>query len=100
MIIVNLILITILIGICLTCVINLIDNKLLSENERLVEVNKQEKRKVDILINILREISRELKFTQLKECPKEELKTIPKEIIYWIDELLNGVDKECQQKEK
>lgn len=89
-------LISIFIVICLYFIIHMIDKKTLNRNEQLSDLNKAYARKAELLLKIIYEIQRELKFTQLKDCPKEELRQIPKEIIEWIDELFNG-EEQCQK---
>lgn len=81
----NIICIAIIIVICLYFIIKMIDDEILKRNEELVNLYTIQYNTINTLKKIIKEIQRELKFTQLNECPKEELKQIPKEIIEWID---------------
>ena len=61
----------------------------------LLEQYQQERKKTDTLYKILFQIRYELSLLKLKNCPEEEFKNIPFEIIDWIDKLeriSNGVD--------
>ena len=89
--------ITFIITICVFFIINMIDETILKNNEKLNLLYENEKNKTQTLIAIIHEIRRELRLTQLKECPIEELKQIPKEIIEWIDILDKGTEEICQE---
>lgn len=89
--------ITFIITICVFFIINMIDEAILKNNEKLNLLYENEQNKTQTLIAIIHEIRRELRLTQLKECPIEELKQIPKEIIEWIDILDKGTEEICQE---
>lgn len=89
--------ITFIITICVFFIINMIDETILKNNEKLNLLYENEQNKTQTLIAIIHEIRRELRLTQLKECPIEELKQIPKEIIEWIDILDKGTEEICQE---
>jgi len=55
------------------------------EQVKKIEYNKNSKE--ETLIKIIKEIHRELSLLKSKECPDEEFKNIPYEIIEWIEEL-------------
>lgn len=94
---INVITIFLLITVSLFFIINMIDDKILRENEKIKLLYENEQNKTNTLLAIIHEIQRELRFTQLKECPEEELKQIPKEIIEWIDILEQGTEEICQK---
>lgn len=89
--------ISLIITICVFFIINMIDEAILNNNENLNLLYNLEQTKTKTLIEIMHEIRRELRLTQLKECPIEELRNIPKEIIEWIDELDKGTEEICQE---
>lgn len=97
----NYILISIIIVVCLYFIIKMIDTSLLIKISALQELIQLKEHKEDAFWKILKHIQNELRLTQLKECPIEELKQIPKELIDWIDELERETQKICQEvKEK
>ena len=61
-------------------------------NKQIFGLYRNEQDRVDILWKIILHIRQELSLLKLKECPDEELKNIPLEIINWID-LLEKVDR-------
>ncbi len=82
---------------CLSIISEGINHNLEKELDRQQELNKQilgllqnEKGKTDVLYKIIFHIRDELSLLKLKDCPKEEFKNIPFEIIDWID-LLNKI---------
>lgn len=93
-IIVEAIVITIFVGMCCYCISQGINKNLLRDLDKQKELNKQvwgllqnEKQKTDTLYKIIFHIRQQLSLLKLKECPKEEFKNIPFEIIEWIDML-------------
>ena len=96
----NALLVSIIICISLFFIINMIDGAILEKNNTLYKLYQNECSKTDTLKKIIKEIQRELRLTQLKECPPEELKQIPKEIIAWIDLLDIGEKQLCQEVSK
>lgn len=91
-IIVEAIVITIFVGMCCYCISQGINKNLLRDLDKQKELNKQvwgllqnEKQKTDTLYKIIFHIRQQLSLLKLKECPKEEFKNIPFEIIEWID---------------
>ncbi len=56
-------------------------------NKQILELYQNEKDKTDTLYRIIFHIRQELSLLRLKNCPKEEFKNIPFEIIEWIDML-------------
>lgn len=94
---INIITMFLLITVSLFFIINMIDGQLLKNNETLKSFYENEQKKTDILLAIIHEIQKELRLTQLKECPQEELRQISKEIIEWIDTLDKGTEEICQE---
>ena len=105
-IVINAILVTVIIGICCNIIIKGIDRYLSNSLEKQIQLNKQllglyqnEKDKTDTLYKILQHIKSQLSLLGLSECPEEELKNIPFEIVGWIEQLMieenrnNGVQK-------
>ena len=93
-IIIKAILITIFIGLCCYCISQGINKDLLKELDKQKQLNKQisglyqnEQDKTDALCRIILYIRQQLSLLKLKECPEEEFKNIPFEIIEWIDML-------------
>lgn len=56
-------------------------------NKQILELYQNEKDKTDTLYRIIFHIRQELSLLRLKNCPEEEFKNIPFEIIEWIDML-------------
>lgn len=106
-IIISAILITIGIGLCCNIIIKGIDRHLSNSLDKQIKLNNQllglyqnEKDRTDTLYKILKHIKSQLSLLGLPECPEEELKTIPYEIVGWIEQLVmieenrdNGVQK-------
>lgn len=93
-IIIESILTTIFIGICCYCISQGINKDLLKELDKQKQLNKQilglyqnEHDRTDTLYKIIFHIRQQLSLLKLKECPEEEFKNIPFEIIEWIDML-------------
>lgn len=93
-IIIESILATIFIGLCCYCISQRINKELLKHLEKQKNLNKQilglyqnERDKTDTLYKIIFHIRKELSLLKLKECPEEEFRNIPFEIIDWIDML-------------
>lgn len=91
-IIIESILATIFIGICCYCISQGINRDLLKELDKQKQLNNQimalyqnEQDKTDTLWKIILHIRQELSLLKLKECPEEEFKNIPFEIIEWIN---------------
>lgn len=91
-IVISAILITIFIGLCCNCISQGINNQLQEKLKKQVQLNNQllglyqnEKDKTDTLYEIIFHIKNELSLLKLKDCPEEEFKNIPFEIIDWID---------------
>lgn len=91
------ILIAIIITICLWFIVHMVDKSIINENIALREWVSLKEQKEQALWNIMKHIQSQLKLTQLKECPIEELKQIPKEMIEWIDELEKETQEICQE---
>lgn len=94
MIIIKGILITLFIGICLTLISEGINNQLLKNIDKEKEINKQvwnllqlEKNKTTVLYATIDHIKNTLSLLKSKDCPEEELKNIPLEVIDWIEKL-------------
>ena len=92
-------LLTIFIGLCCYCISQGINKNLLKELDKQKQLNKQilglyqnEQDKTDTLYRIIFHIRQELSLLKLKNCPEEEFKNIPFEIIEWID-MLEKVNK-------
>ena len=93
-IIIKALIITIFTGMCCYCISQGINKDLLKELDKQKQLNKQilglyqnEHDKTDTLYKIIFHIRQQLSLLKLKECPEEELKNIPFEIINWIDML-------------
>ena len=91
-IIIESILATIFIGICCYCISQGINRDLLKELDKQKQFNNQimalyqnEQDKTDTLWKIILHIRQELSLLKLKECPEEEFRNIPFEIIEWIN---------------
>lgn len=87
-------LLTIFIGLCCYCISQGINKDLAKELEKQKELNKQfiglyqnEQSRTQTLWAIIKHIRQELSLLKLKECPEEEFRNIPFEIIEWIDTL-------------
>ncbi len=93
-IIIKTLVITIFTGMCCYCISQGINKDLLKELDKQKQLNKQilglyqnEQDKTDTLYRIIFHIRQELSLLKLKNCPEEEFKNIPFEIIDWIDML-------------
>ena len=93
-IIIKVLIITIFTGMCCYCISQGINKDLLKELDKQKQLNKQilglyqnEQSRTDTLYRIIFHIRQELSLLKLKECPEEEFKNIPFEIIEWIDML-------------
>lgn len=93
-IIIKALVITIFTGMCCYCISQGINKDLLKELDKQKQLNKQilglyqnEQDKTDTLYRIIFHIRQQLSLLKLKECPEEEFKNIPFEIINWIDML-------------
>lgn len=82
------------IAMCCYCISQCINKDLLKELDKQKQLNKQflgllqnERDKTDTLYRIIFHIRQQLSLLKLKECPEEEFKNIPFEIINWIDML-------------
>ena len=90
----NAILMTIFVGTCLFLISEGINKQLQKNLDKEKEINKQvwnllqlEKNKTTVLYATIDHIKNTLSLLKLKDCPKEEFKNIPLEIIDWIEEL-------------
>lgn len=79
---------------CLMIIREGINHNLLDENRKIKQLNEQitklyqnERDKTDTLYRIIFHIRQQLSLLKLKNCPEEEFKNIPFEIIEWIDML-------------
>ncbi len=79
---------------CLSIIKNGINKALLEELKKQKEINRQmfnllqiEKNKENILYATINHIKNTLSLLKLKDCPEEEFKNIPMEIIDWIEKL-------------
>lgn len=93
-IIIKTLIITIFTGMCCYCISQGINKDLLKELDKQKQLNKQilglyqnEQSRTDTLYRIIFHIRQQLSLLKLKECPEEEFKNIPFEIIEWIDML-------------
>lgn len=93
-IIIEAILLTAFTGMCCYCISQGINKKIFEDLNKQKELNKQllslfqnEQRKTDTLYKIIFHIRQQLSLLKLKECPEEEFKNIPFEIIEWINML-------------
>lgn len=93
-IIIKILIITIFTGMCCYCISQGINKDLLKELDKQKQLNKQilglyqnEQSRTDTLYRIIFHIRQQLSLLKLKECPEEEFKNIPFEIIEWIDML-------------
>lgn len=93
-IIIKVLIITIFTGMCCYCISQGINKDLLKELDKQKQLNKQilglyqnEQSRTDTLYRIIFHIRQQLSLLKLKECPEEEFKNIPFEIIEWIDML-------------
>lgn len=69
--------------------------KQVQANKQLLGLYQNEQSRTDTLYKIILHIREELSLLKLKNCPEEEFKNIPFEIIEWIDMLekvSNGED--------
>lgn len=104
-IVIEAIIIVIFTGICCYIISEGIDKHLEKELDKEKELNKQllglyqnEQSKTDTLYRIIFHIRNQLSLLKLKECPEEEFKNIPFEIIEWIDmlEKINNGDEDAK----
>ena len=84
--------ISVFVAICLWIISTGINKQLEKELKHQKKLNKQilslfqsEQDKSDTLYRIILHIRNELSLLKLKDCPEEEFKNIPFEIIEWID---------------
>lgn len=93
-VIINALVITVFTGLCCYCISQGINKNLLKNLNKQKEINNQilslfqnEQDKTDTLYRIIFHIRKELSLLKLKECPEEEFRNIPFEIIDWINTL-------------
>lgn len=93
-IVIKALVITIFTGMCCYCISQGINKDLLKELDKQKQLNKQllglyqnEQSRTDTLYRIIFHIRQQLSLLKLKECPEEEFRNIPFEIIEWIDML-------------
>ena len=93
-IIIKVLIITIFTGMCCYCISQGINKDLLKKLDKQKQLNKQilglyqnEQSRTDTLYRIIFHIRQQLSLLKLKECPEEEFRNIPFEIIEWIDML-------------
>lgn len=93
-IIISAILLTTFVWLCCYNISQGINKSLQSELEKQKELTKEflnlfhnEQRKTDTLYSIIKHIKSQLSLLGLTECPEEELKRIPFEIVGWIEQL-------------
>lgn len=93
-IVIKAIVMSIFVGISCLLISEGINKQLQKELDRQIELNKQlislfqnEQSKTDTLYKIIFHIRNQLSLLKLKDCPKEEFKKIPFEIIEWINML-------------
>ena len=105
-IIIESLVITIFVGISCYCISQGINKRLAKELENQKELNKQfiglyqnEQSRTQTLWAIIKHIRQELSLLKLKECPEEEFKNIPFEIIDWID-VLEKTDRGNEEDDK
>lgn len=98
-IVIEAIIITAFTGMCCYCISQGINKNLIGEinkqkklNNQIIGLYQNEQSRTDTLWGIILHIRQELSLLKLKECPKEEFKNIPFEIIEWID-MLEKVNK-------
>lgn len=98
-IVIEAIIITAFTGMCCYCISQGINKNLIGEinkqkklNNQIIGLYQNEQSRTDTLWRIILHIRQELSLLKLKECPKEEFKNIPFEIIEWID-MLEKVNK-------
>lgn len=79
---------------CLMIIREGINFALIKENHKIKQINTQlnslyqnKISEVDTLYKIINHIKNQLSLLKLKECPEEEFKKIPFEIIDWINQL-------------
>lgn len=98
--------IAILIAMCCYCISQNVNKEILKHLGKQKDLNKQivglyqnERDKTDTLYKIIFHIRKELSLLKLKECPEEEFKNIPFEIINWIDmlEKVNNGDENAKR---
>lgn len=94
-IIISAILITIFVGLCCYCISANINKELQQELDKTKKLNNQiltsyqnECIVSDSLYKILKQIKSQLSLLGLPECPEDELKRIPFEIVGWIEQLI------------
>ena len=98
-IVIEAIIITAFTGMCCYCISQGINKNLIGEinkqkklNNQIIGLYQNEQSRTDTLWRIILHIRQELSLLKLKECPEEEFKNIPFEIIEWID-MLEKVNK-------
>lgn len=86
----KIILFLLLFGFVLTC-IHLIRRGIVKivveENKALLHVINCKEKENDLLYRILKQIRKELAMLKFKDCPEEEYKNIPLELLEWLEEL-------------
>lgn len=92
--IIKAILVTIFVIVCLFIISEGINKTIQRELDKQTQANKQllglyqnECDKTDTLYKIIKYIKSQLSLLGLPECPEEELKSIPFEIVGWIEQL-------------
>lgn len=92
-------LISFTITVCIFFIVGMINKTLVSSSLKLQEQLLIKTRETDILYKIITHIYKQLSLLKLKECPEEEFKNIPFEIIEWIEQLM-GEQKMNDENEK
>jgi hypothetical protein len=92
--VINVVIIAIFTTLCCFIISEGLNKDLLKELDKQKQLNNQimalyqnERDKTDTLYRIIFHIRQQLSLLKLKECPEEEFKNIPFEIIDWIDML-------------
>lgn len=87
--------------VCLWVITAGLEKGLISSNIALRNLLTSKEKESEILYKILKQVHHDLSLLKRKDCPEEEFKNIPYEIIHWLEELIEIKENtSCQDSEK
>lgn len=87
--------------VCLWVITAGLEKGLISSNIALRNLLTSKEKESETLYKILKQVHHDLSLLKLKDCPEEEFKNIPYEIIHWLEELIKIKENTtCQDSEK
>ena len=95
------ILIFLLIITCLHIIKSRLEKAIVEENKALLNIIQCKNQENELLYRILRQVRNDLALLKLKDCPEEEYKNIPLELLEWLEELFRTKETtKCQDSKK